>query len=55
MQFCCLYNKEQHARLETRKRRRVDDAYVVDAVEDGRDFETGAHIPVFAIQHHHCI
>ena len=36
-----LPNKERHARLETRKRRRVDDAYVVDAVEDGRGFETG--------------
>ena len=36
-----LPNKERHARLETRKRRRVDDAYVVDAVEDGRGFESG--------------
>ena len=36
-----LPNKERQARLETRKRRRVDNAYVVDAVEYGRDFETG--------------
>ena len=36
-----LPTKEHHAHLETHKRRQVDDSYVVDAIEDGRGFETG--------------
>ena len=36
-----LPDNERHARLETRKRRRIDDTYVVDAVEESTDTETG--------------